>query len=209
MSSEEENPRMGKGRPRGKGVKNRGSNRGGHRGSGGQRGKYNNRYEKGNKGGGRGGKNYKNKNEQKEKKYNYNFNRSNFDNKDNEYEEDEKEDNNNSNNSGKRDNNKSKMPYNNKKIKSSLSFKKIKELSQKDINDIIIQFTKNDMLSEEINNTKFQQESCYIMMNIIWKISEINSEPALLIINFLKILFLKLKYYYVLCCNILFLIIKI
>ena len=183
MSSEEENPRMGKGRPRGKGVENRGSNRGGHRGSGGQRGKYNNRYEKGNKGGGRGGKNYKNKNEQKEKKYNYNFNRSNFDNKDNEYEEDEKEDNNNSNNSGKRDNNKSKMSYNNKKIKSSLSFKKIKELSQKDINDIIIQFTKNDMLSEEINNTKFQQESCYIMMNIIWKISEINSEPALLIIN--------------------------
>ena len=180
MSSDEEGPRMGKGRPRGKGAEGRGLNRGGHRGSRGQRGKNNNRYEKGYKGGGKGGKYYKNNNEKKEKKYNYNFNRSNIDNKDNLYEEDEKEDNNNYN---KEDNIKSKMPYNNKKTISSLSFKRIKELSQKEDNDITIIFTNNDVIYEEINNTRFQQEACYLMMNIIERISEFDSEPALIIIN--------------------------
>ena len=63
-------------------------------------------------------------------------------------------------------------------------FKKIKELSQKeDINDLIISLYEDDNLYNEINNTNFKKESCYLLMKIIRNISENNSEPALKIIN--------------------------
>ena len=54
----------------------------------------------------------------------------------------------------------------------------------------------DDQIYDAINNTRFQQESCYLMMNIIGRIAETNSEPVLIIINkiientnFLKVVF--------------------
>ena len=73
----------------------------------------------------------------------------------------------------------------NKNKKSFLSFQKLKEMSEKDTNDIIKEYflSHNDDIYEQIKNTKFRQETCYLMMKIIKKISEMDSEAALIIIN--------------------------
>lgn len=53
----------------------------------------------------------------------------------------------------------------------------------KDIDDIINQYFSNDDIYEEISNTRFQPETCHLMMKIIIKISENNSEYVSIIIN--------------------------
>ena len=193
MSDEENHENRGKGRPRGK----TGGNRGGKRQYQGQRSNYRNNR----------GKDYRRKGnkEKNQNNYNANFDRSNIKNDD--YQEEEKEEvnyynnndnyyNNNNYNDNYNDNYNNSQSYkknysrninNNYKQnqkKSFLSLNKIRELSQKeDINDLIMILHEDDNLYNEINNTNFKKESCYLLMNIIRKISEINSEPVLKIIN--------------------------
>ena len=189
MSDEENHENRGKGRPRGK----TGGNRGGKRQYQGQRSNYRNNR----------GKDYRRKGnkEKNQNNYNANFDRSNIKNDD--YQEEEKEEvnyynnndnyynnnnyNDNYNNSQSYKKNYSRNINNNYKQnqkKSFLSLNKIRELSQKeDINDLIMILHEDDNLYNEINNTNFKKESCYLLMNIIRKISEINSEPVLKIIN--------------------------
>ena len=200
MSSEEEDegPRRGKGRPRGK----TGNNRGGNRGRG-DRGRKKNRYNNNGRDyrGNGGGRKYYKDTEDNDKNYDRNFDRSNYDNQD--YEEDEKEDNNNNyynkNNYKNRekhsqykndkyyqkDNQKSNIKNNiYKEKKPLLSIQKMRELEEKDdINEVIMFFHNNDDIYEEIKRIKFKPESCYLLMKIIQKISETNSEPVLIIIN--------------------------
>ena len=190
MESEEEaQENRGKGRPRGKTGGNRG-NRGGKRHYQGQR--------RNNKGRGNGGKGNKEKNESY---YNANFNRSNMDYDNNQEDEKEEVDYNNNyynddyndnynnrqsyKNNYSRNNNNNNYKYNKPNQKKSfLSFNKIKELYEtEDINDLIIILHEDDNLYNEIKNTNFKEESCYFLMNVIKKISEINSEPVLKIIN--------------------------
>ena len=52
-----------------------------------------------------------------------------------------------------------------------------------DINELIMFFHNNDDIYEEIKRIKFKPESCYLLMKIIQKISEPNSQPVLIIIN--------------------------
>ena len=211
MDSEEENneERRGKGRKRGKtgGIGGRGGNRGrgdrrnnGNRGGRGYRGSKNNRGKNGN---------YNNTKDNYESNYNANFNRNNEYNDNQDNEEDEKDEENyndnsyyNNNNSRHNNNHKNKRKNSQKKNyqqnnnqkndnnsfkhkeKKVLSFKKIKELSEKeDIDEVIMEFHNNENIYEEINNTRFQKEACYLLMSIIQKISTLNSEPVLVIVN--------------------------
>ena len=179
MSDEENHENRGKGRPRGK----TGGNRGGKRQYQGQRSNYRNNR----------GKDYgrKGNKEKDQNNYNANFDRSNIKNDD--YQEDEKEEvgyyNNNDNYNNKQSYKKNYSRNNNNNYKqnqkkSFLSFNKIRDLSKiEDINDLIMNLHEDDNLYNEINNTNFKKESCYLLMNIIRKISEINSEPVLKIIN--------------------------
>ena len=71
-----------------------------------------------------------------------------------------------------------------KEKKNFLSFKKLKELSAKEeTNDIIEYFHNNDEIFDEIKKKKFEKEACYLLMNIIERMSEVNSEPVLIVIN--------------------------
>ena len=118
----------------------------------------------------------------RKKDYSENFNRSINKNNDDENENGENNENNNNyhkdycNNSY---NNQNYYSQNNKK--KYLSFRKIKELSKKEMKDIILFF--EDKIYEEIKNTKFREDSCYLMMNILRRISESNSESTSMIFN--------------------------
>mgnify|MGYP002623820035 CR=1 FL=1 len=193
MDTEDEiQENRGKGRPRGKIGGNRGNR--GKRQYQGQRGNYGYNRRRGY--GGKGNK------EKEDNYYNGNFNRSNIEYDDNQ--EDEKKEVDYDNNYHKDNDNyyyneNDDYYYNNKQSykknysrnnnfkqiqkKSFLSLKKIKELSQKENNELVMILHENDNLDNEINNTNFQKESCYLLMNIIRRIVDINSEPVLAIIN--------------------------
>ena len=136
-------------------------------------------------------KNYKGKREKAKEganKNNINFNRINY-NQEMEYEEEEDKNYNNKNqysnkqfyhNYNQINNN---YNYYENKRPRFLSYPKIREMEGKDSDDIINQYFLNDDIYEEISNTRFQPETCYLMMKIIIKISENNSEYASIIIN--------------------------
>ena len=176
MSDNEEEQRRG--RPRGK---RGGGRRGNHRGRGGYYGS--NRGNRGKK----HKSNYNNDN-----KRNNNFDRSNIDNNNYDYLSfsfnqiknaypNNKYNNDNKDFIGdKKENNlsnqkKERIPF--------LNEKEIKEMEKKDIIDVIGKLNSDDKLYEKINGTIFKKETCYSFMNTIQKITEYNSEPALLIIN--------------------------
>ena len=180
---EEEGQRKGKGHPRGK--DNRGLEGRMNRGRQGGRGRNYNQWR------GKNGKGRNNKIPRK-KDYSDNFNRASIFNKNNdEYEEENEEFYGYKNNKNYYNNNNySYRSYNyqsnkNKNFKKNyLKFKMIIELSNKEINDIIKFFDDDDKIYEKIKNTKFNNwEFCYLFMNIIWRISELNSNSAELIIN--------------------------
>ena len=80
--------------------------------------------------------------------------------------------------------NKSRTKSVHKEKKTFLSFTKLKELSAKEeTNDIIEYFHNNDEIFDEIKKKQFERERCYLLMNIIERMSELNSEPVLIIIN--------------------------
>ena len=178
--NEEDLNRKGKGHPRGK-VND--SRRGG--------GNRSQRFGKGNRG---GKKNYKYMNK---KANNGNFYKSNFNrnynyyenNNKEEYDELKEEDNyfdnyyykNEYSQKDNFENYNNKKNYRPKPKKCKLTIHELEELSKKDENNIVFYFS-NDENIEGINYIS-EKESCYLLMNILKKISEINSQPAQLIIN--------------------------
>ena len=68
----------------------------------------------------------------------------------------------------------------NKKV--FISYKKLKEIKNKDDNEIILFFQEYDDLSQVFKNTKFSEEMIYLMADILTRISFLNSSPALIIL---------------------------
>ena len=63
-----------------------------------------------------------------------------------------------------------------------ISFKRLKEIESKDDNEIILFFQKYDNISQVFENTKFSEEMVYLMVDILTRISFVNSSPASIIL---------------------------
>ena len=68
----------------------------------------------------------------------------------------------------------------NKKV--FILYKKLKEIKSKDDNEIILFFQEYDDISQAFENTKFSEEMIYIMVDILTRISYVNSSPSSIIL---------------------------
>jgi len=68
----------------------------------------------------------------------------------------------------------------NKKV--FILYKKLKEIKNKDDNEIILFFQEYDDISQAFENTKFSEEMIYLMVDILTRISFVNSSPASIIL---------------------------
>ena len=212
-SEEDEGPSRGKGRPRGKRGDNKGGNRGsrgnrGRRGNKHHKGGDYNRYGGNYRYNGDRNRQYENdynpnfdrsrrQNDDEDYEEDYKGKEKSYAN-DNDNDDDNyyygnrkhknknKDSQNNSNyyNEEYKNKNKSKTKSVHKEKKTFLSFSKLKELSAKEeTSDIIEYFHNNDEIFDEIKKKQFESERCYLLMNIIERMSELNSEPVLIISN--------------------------
>ena len=67
--------------------------------------------------------------------------------------------------------------------KSFISYKNLKEIQNKNESELIMFFQKYDDISQIFRNTKFTDDMVYLMVDILTRISFLNSSPASIILN--------------------------
>ena len=67
--------------------------------------------------------------------------------------------------------------------KSFISYKNLKEIQNKNEGELIMFFQKYDDISQVFRNTKFTDDMVYLMVDILTRISFLNSSPASIILN--------------------------
>ncbi len=67
--------------------------------------------------------------------------------------------------------------------KAFISYKCLKELKDKNENELIMFFQKYDNISQVFMNTKFSDDMIYLMVNLLARISVLNSSPVSIILN--------------------------